>query len=188
MYKRQVGDGEGDFRMISVSEQGGQVLSVTGSRRVSSPQLNAEQAQAAAEDFLEQAGMNVTQLLSSSEDGGLAAFTFAGSENGVVYPADAVSISIALDDGSVCSYDATNYILNHTERDLGEPSISAEQAAEALPAELKAASPMLMAALTEGGGERLCYVFPCEAEDGSTVTVYVDAKTGEQTKIEIGRT
>lgn len=132
--------------------------------------------------------MNVTQLLSSSEDGGLAAFTFAGSENGVVYPADAVSISIALDDGSVCSYDATNYILNHTERDLGEPSISAEQAAEALPAELKAASPMLMAALTEGGGERLCYVFPCEAEDGSTVTVYVDAKTGEQTKIEIGRT
>ena len=65
---------------------------------------------------------------------------------------------------------------------------TAEQAAEALPAELKAASPMLMAALTEGGGERLCYVFPCEAEDGSTVTVYVDAKTGEQTKIEIGRT
>ena len=39
-----------------------------------------------------------------------------------------------------------------------------------------------------GGGERLCYVFPCEAEDGSQVTVYVDAKTGAQTKIEIGRT
>ena len=120
---------EGDFRMISVSEQGGQVLSVTGSRRVSAKQLSAEEAQAAAEEFLEQAGMDVTELVSSSEDGGLAAFTFAGSENGVMYPADAVSISIALDDGSVCSYDATEYILNHTERDLGEPAVTAEQAA-----------------------------------------------------------
>lgn len=179
---------EGDFRMISVSEQGGQVLSVTGSRRVSAKQLSAEEAQAAAEEFLEQAGMNVTELVSSSEDGGLAAFTFAGSENGVMYPADAVSISIALDDGSVCSYDATEYILNHTERDLGEPAVTAEQAAEALPDDLEAAEPKLTAALTEGGGERLCYVFPCEAEDGSQVTVYVDAKTGAQTKIEIGRT
>ena len=132
--------------------------------------------------------MNVTELVSSSEDGGLAAFTFAGSENGVMYPADAVSISIALDDGSVCSYDATEYILNHTERDLGEPAVTAEQAAEALPDDLEAAEPKLTAALTEGGGERLCYVFPCEAEDGSQVTVYVDAKTGAQAKIEIGRT
>ena len=189
---------EGDFRMISVSEQAKllsqkeksswELLSVTGSRRVSAKQLSAEEAQAAAEEFLEQAGMNVTELVSSSEDGGLAAFTFAGSENGVMYPADAVSISIALDDGSVCSYDATEYILNHTERDLGEPAVTAEQAAEALPDDLEAAEPKLTAALTAGGGERLCYVFPCEAEDGSQVTVYVDAKTGAQAKIEIGRT
>lgn len=182
-------EGEGEEpRMISVSEQGGQVLSVTGSRRVSAPKLSAEEAQAAAEDFLKQAGVEVTQLLSSSEDGGLAAFTFAGSEGGVVYPADAVSIAIALDDGSVCSYDATEYVLNHTERNLGQPAVSAGEAAQALPEALKAAEPMLMAALTEGGGERLCYVFPCEAADGAAVTVYVDAKTGEQAKIEIGRT
>lgn len=66
--------------------------------------------------------------------------------------------------------------------------MTAEQAAEALPDDLEAAEPKLTAALTEGGGERLCYVFPCEAEDGSQVTVYVDAKTGAQAKIEIGRT
>ena len=42
-----------------------------------------------------------------------------------MYPADAVSISIALDRGEVCAYDATKYILNHTERDLGEPEITA---------------------------------------------------------------
>ena len=64
----------------------------------------------------------------------------------------------------------------------------AEQAAEALPESLTALSSKLTAALTEGGSERLCYVFACEAEDGTPVSVYIDAKTGVQTKIEIGRT
>ena len=62
----------------------------------------------------------------------------------------------ALDSGEVCAYDAMKYILNHTERDLGEPEITAEQAADALPESLTALSSQLTAALTEGGSERLC--------------------------------
>lgn len=178
----------GDFRMISVSEQGGQVLSVTGSRRVRATELSIEEAQEIAAQFVEKVGLDVSEPVSSTEDGGLASFVFAGSSGGVAYPADAVSISVALDSGEICSYDATEYILNHTDRDLGEPEITAEEAAAALPESLTASTPQLTAAVTEGGGERLCYVFACEADDGSTVTVYVDAKTGEQTKIEIGRT
>ena len=180
--------GTGDFRMISVSEQGGQVLSVTGSRRVRAAELDMDEAREIAQDFLEKAGVDVTEPVSETEDGGLAAFVFAGSVDGVMYPADAVSVSIALDSGEVCAYDATEYILNHTERDLGEPAITAEQAAAALPDSLTALSSKLMAALSEGGSERLCYVFACEAEDEMPVTVYIDAKTGVQTKIETGRT
>ena len=164
------------------------MLSLTGSRRVRATELDMDEARKIAQDFLAQAGVEVTEPVSESEDGGLAAFTFAGSADGVMYPADAVSISIALDSGEVCAYDATKYILNHTERDLGEPEITAEQAAEALPESLTALSSQLTAALTEGGSERLCYVFACEAEDGTPVSVYIDAKTGVQTKIEIGRT
>ena len=178
----------GDFRMISVSEQGGQVLSVTGSRRVRAAELGMDEAREIAQDFLERAGVDVTEPVSETEDGGLAAFVFAGSADGVMYPADAVSVSIALDSGEVCAYDATEYILNHTERDLGEPAITAEQAAAALPGSLTALSSKLTAAVTEGGSERLCYVFACEAEDETPVTVYIDAKTGVQTKIETGRT
>ena len=178
----------GDFRMISVSEQGGQVLSVTGSRRVRAAELGMDEAREIAQDFLERAGVDVTEPVSESEDGGLAAFVFAGCADGVMYPADTVSVSIALDSGEVCAYDATEYILNHTERDLGEPAITAEQAAAALPGSLTALSSKLTAAVTEGGSERLCYVFACEAEDETPVTVYIDAKTGVQTKIETGRT
>ena len=178
----------GDFRMISVSEQGGQVLSVTGSRRVRAAELGMDEAREIAQDFLERAGVDVTEPVSETEDGGLAAFVFAGSADGVMYPADAVSVSIALDSGEVCAYDATEYILNHTERDLGEPAITAEQAAAALHGSLTALSSKLTAAVTEGGSERLCYVFACEAEDETPVTVYIDAKTGVQTKIETGRT
>ena len=178
----------GDFRMISVSEQGGQVLSVTGSRRVRAAELGMDEAREIAQDFLERAGVDVTEPVSETEDGGLAAFVFAGSADGVMYPADTVSVSIALDSGEVCAYDATEYILNHTERDLGEPAITAEQAAAALPGSLTALSSKLTAAVTEGGSERLCYVFACEAEDETPVTVYIDAKTGVQTKIETGRT
>ena len=178
----------GDFRMISVSEQGGQVLSVTGSRRVRAAELDMDEAREIAQDFLEKAGVDVTEPVSETEDGGLAAFVFAGSADGVMYPADTVSVSIALDSGEVCAYDATEYILNHTERDLGEPAITAEQAAAALPGSLTALSSKLTAAVTEGGSERLCYVFACEAEDETPVTVYIDAKTGVQTKIETGRT
>ena len=179
---------KGDFRMISVSEQGGQVLSVTGSRRVRAAELDMDEAREIAQDFLGKAGVDVTEPVSETEDGGLAAFVFAGSADGVMYPADAVSVSIALDSGEVCAYDATEYILNHTERDLGEPAITAEQAAAALPGSLTALSSKLTAAVTEGGSERLCYVFACETEDETPVTVYIDAKTGAQTKIETGRT
>ena len=179
---------KGDYRMISVSEQGGQVLSVTGSRRVRAAELDMDEAREIAQDFLGKAGVDVTEPVSETEDGGLAAFVFAGSADGVMYPADAVSVSIALDSGEVCAYDATEYILNHTERDLGEPAITAEQAAAALPGSLTALSSKLTAAVTDGGSERLCYVFACETEDETPVTVYIDAKTGAQTKIETGRT
>lgn len=168
---------------IWISKVGGEVCSMLSSRYVESSKLDAQQALDAAKAFLKQKGyenMKESYYLISNN---VMTANFAYVQDGVVCYSDLIKVGIALDDGSVKSFEASGYITTHHQRELPQAAVSQEQA------QTKVAEGLTILGIEKtlipdaGQHEVLCYEFECEDENGQKFIVYVDALTGEQEKI-----
>lgn len=178
-------DEDGNERSVVVTEQGGIVLSMTDACTPQDELLTLEDAEVYAKKVLKQQGYEDMEPVMGQSDKGIAMFSYAWKTNDVVCLADAVMISVSMEDGRICGYDASEYVTNHIEREIPEPAITEEQALETLPEQLIPTSSRLALFLTEGMEEIFCYEFICVNETGSGVAVYVGAMDGKQQKIEL---
>ena len=166
--------------LLGVSSRG---LEFMGrSRLVSESRLNGEEARERAEAFLEKMGYEDLVFYDESGTGFVTTFRCAPTQDGVMRPDDALSISIALDDGSVYAFDATDYSARAVELDweTGE-----DEARATLPEGVEAVSARRLILKSPGGTYLPCWELSCEDEDGGA-RVYVDARTGRQCRVELG--
>ena len=165
---------------LCVSRAG--VESMAQSRLVGACNISLEEAAEHAARFLAQHGFQDLEMSGSALQGAVAAFTFSRVEDGAVCLDNGVQIAIALDDGSVYSFNAADY--------CGEPSgvhwqVEEEEAARALPETLSLSDSRRVILKSPGKRDLACYEFTCADGEGRAVTVYVDAATGKQCKIEL---
>ena len=184
-YRSETGDGRRCYRAgdrwLTVGRGG--VESLTTSRLVGEEKLSLTQAKAAARRILRERGYEDLTLLREEQKACLALFTFARSQDEALCPDCVLRLTIALDDGSLYAFDASEY-------DASAYAVSWEleedAAREALPAALRDAecSPMI---LRSPGGEPVpCYVFTAQDEEGKQVEIAVRADTGRQYRIRVG--
>ena len=166
---------------ISVGRGG--VESYSCSRLVPEAALTMEQAEKKAEAFLKTHGYEALQLLEQSQSACLALFSYVREQEGVLCPEDPLRLSIALDDGSLYSFDATKF---DPEPIQVTWAIEEDEAREALPASLREASSVRMILRSPGGRPVPCYVFSARDEDGRAVEISVSAETGKQFRIRVG--
>ena len=93
--------------MLCVSSRG--LESMSQSRLVSTGGLGGEEARAKAEEFLESLGYEDLALSAENVSETLAIFRYAPEQDGAIRRDDYISISVALDDGSIYSFDASRY-------------------------------------------------------------------------------
>ena len=88
---------------------------------------------------------------------------------------------MALDDGSVYSFDASEYY--KTGELEGEWIISEEEAAESLAGDIKLQS--CRKVWYESAGDRMlpCYELSCTNPEGEQVKIYINAENGRQQEI-----
>lgn len=175
----------GEEQRIAVSKTDGAVLEWTLDRTPAARIVTDEEAARAALDFLTGHGFEGLVQESSEERDGLCVLSFVPQDGGAAALPRTVSVSVALDTGEPCALVAWNYY-GTAQADLQEPAVSAEDAAATLPDTLTLQSARLSVIETDSGAQLLCYELSCTAEDDSDVTVYVDAATGKQEKIELG--
>jgi hypothetical protein len=101
-------------------------------------------------------------------------------QDGALRPDDGVTVSVALDDGTVYAFDATRY--------SAEPApvtweIDRETAREKLPENVSVVSDRRVIRKSPGGTSRAQYEFVCAGAEGETVRIYIDAATGRQSEI-----
>lgn len=114
---------------------------------------------------------------------GVCTINFASMEGEATCYTDLIKVSVALDDGVVCGYDARGYLTNHKARTLEKPKLSAREAADILSDQLTVKNYQMAVIPTDGLNEAYCYEFLCEGINGENVLVYIDTQTGEEERI-----
>lgn len=167
-----------------IVDAGGKVLSMSSERAVAGS-MSDDELRTAAEDFIASAGFENMELRSAERVNDVMYTEFVCTRDGVYCLREVIRLGIAADNGGVYSYDARQYVQNHSEREIGKPAVSEDGARAALPGGLNVTDVRLACVETEGKNERLCYEFDCTDPDGRELCVCVDANTGEQFRIEL---
>ena len=160
----------------------GNVVSLSSSRIVTGD-MPAEDMEKAAKEFLTKHGFDNMHLASSECMGNLQSMRFEHLDGGVRCEKDSVRISVAADDGTVYSFDASGHYSDTQKHAKPGSIVTQTQAASALPKGLSVKPKGMVYAETAGGNERLCYEFECESKNDDTMRILVDAETGSQYRI-----
>ena len=169
----------GDVQLV-VDGQG--VESMSRARIVEESRIGEDEALKAAESFLDKQGFKALSLTEQSVEGNVARFRFCPVQGDVLLPERSLSVSVAMDDGSICSFSRDKY---SEAKAGGAWNISSQQAAETLPESLSLQQCDKVIIESEGGREHACYRLKCTNDKNETVTVYVDADTGMQSRINL---
>jgi len=165
---------------LCVSRAG--VESVSQSRLVGEVNLTDTEAQQKAEALLEHLGYGELALVEKRDSGTVSALRFARVEDGAVWPDNAVSVAIALDDGSVYSFNSADF----TTAPSGVVwALEENAAAEKLPEGFTPVSTRRVIFESDGGVPHGCFEFEGEGVRGETVRIAIDAETGAQRSIQV---
>lgn len=173
----------GDTVTVAVSKKGGKVLSMLSSHLGGESVVGIETAAKTASDFLISRGYRGMEETYHMLQDGVLTVNFAYTKNGVVYYPDLIKVSVAMDSGEVCGFEALGYISSHGDRSLPEVKVSEEEAAAKVPDSLTVEHSRLAVIPTAGGEEKLCREFVCVNGDEQQYIIYVNALSGEQEKI-----
>ena len=168
---------------ILVTERGGQVLQAVCQRSTETPRLTLEEGFAAAEDFLKKHGYRNMERTAWKNTGDALTVSFCPLQEAVRCYADEITLTVALDDGSLLSFDASGYLRNHRQRSELRPQASAEDARGLLSPALTVEEEYLSFLPMPGGGEKLCFTFRCTDAAGRRWLVFSSAATGAQERI-----
>lgn len=164
---------------LCVSRAGVESLSQT--RLVPEAKLSLEEARQIAEDFLREKGYEDLSLGSLGSSANLALMRFDRTEGDVQCLDNFIALAVALDDGSLYQFSAADYCPDPIRAVW---TVDEEQARAALPEALAESESRKVLIKSPGGRDLACYAFRGQGAEGRELTVYVDAATGEQCRIE----
>lgn len=173
----------GDTVTVAVSKQGGAVLGMLSSRQAGELKVEIEEALETAAEYLSGKGIGGMDETYYMLQDGILTVNYAFRQGEVLCYPDLIKVSVAMDTGSVCGFEATGYVSSHHIREIPQTQVSRDTAAVKVSAGLSIKSEQLAIIPTAGGEEKLCYEFVCSADDEHNYIVYVNAVTGEQEKI-----
>lgn len=177
------GETENGAFTIEVTKQGGEVLSWGADREMGAERIGREEAMELARSYLEERGLTGMEATYSIDQGNCLTVNFAYAQEKVLCYPDLVKVELAMDTGDVVGYEASGYLMNHTQREGLSPSVSREKARTVVSDQLTIQKEGLAVIPTDGEYEELCWEFQCENEDGIHYIVYVNAETGAEQKL-----
>lgn len=167
---------------IAVTKQGGEVLGFVSNREPGEAQLSPEDCVERARSFLDRRGYTNMRESYYIKQGSIVTVNFAYEQDGIICYPDLIKVGVSADNGGVCSFEARGYINCHSQREMPQVQISAEQARELVAPELEILSEQL-ALIPTDDGEKLCHEFRCAAGDDREYIIYVNAVGGGQEKV-----
>lgn len=174
--------GDNDKLSLDVTTKGGHVVWMMNNRDVKKRNLSLKGGQQKAEEFLKRRGYDSMQTVTYDDYGNEAAYTMVHQQDGVtVYP-DLVTVKVALDNGEVTAFEASEYIVNHKSRQIPQPKLTKQKALSRVNPNLKVEDTGL-ALIPVDGTDVLCYEV-LGTLGKSQYRVFINAQSGEEEKVE----
>lgn len=168
---------------MDITEQGGHPLALLVDREVETNKISLNEGLEKAKEYLEQFDYEGMEIYQSTQYSNIGLYSFLYNENGVRVYSDAIEVKVALDNGDILGFTARNYLMNHRKRDIPEPSISKEQAAEKVSQGLDIKEDHLAIINNDLQEEVLTYEFLAVLDD-DTYRIFINAMNGTEEKIE----
>lgn len=172
-----------DTYSISVTKKGGFVLEIMSMLSAGEEKLSSADAVEKAKLFLNKLGYSDMISTYSASNDGICTINFAYKQGSFICYPDLIKVSVSLTDGSITALEATDYIMNHTERNIPEFGVTPEQVMADTVDSLKVKKLSAAVIPTPGGGESYTYELFCEDSDGQHILIYKDILTGEEADI-----
>ena len=171
-------------KSIGITKKGGFLCYITNPDFTKEATISQKEAVKRAEAFLEEQGYSSMSSSYYTSFDDVCTINFAYRENGITYYADLIKVSVALDTGKVVAFDASGYLMNHTERNLPDTSLSENECRSILSSRLTVNTVSSAVIPLDSGKEKLCYEYHCyDKATNQELLVYIDRETGEEEEI-----
>ncbi len=172
-----------DAYTISVTKKGGFPLELISDITAGEIKLTQADAIEKAAVFLGNIGYYDMVSTYAAVNDGICTINFAYKQGSFVCYPDLIKVSVSMTDGKITGLEASDYIMNHTVRDIPEFSITPETAAESIPSSLRVKTISAAVIPTKSGGEKYTFELLCEDSDSRHILIYKDITTGEEADI-----
>ena len=171
----------GERYFAQFTARGGKLLLLDSYKECKDRNFNAEACIGIAEKFLAGLGYEGLEPVWVSEAGVQCDINFAYVQNGVVCYNDLVKVKVCEERGAVTGLEARSYLMNHTQRQIGAPSVSKSKIEEAAATRMEL-NGVRLALIPVEGRETLAYEIN-GTHGGSEYYAYLDAKTGRMVEL-----
>jgi germination protein YpeB len=168
---------------IDITKKGGLPLWMLNPREIPEKKLTDQQASDKAQKFLKEQGFGELTETYFLKNDNTTTITFIGvtKEGVLIYP-DLLKVKVALDNGEIVGFDAYQYIMAHSKRDIPKPKLTEEEARKKISQRLEIERVNLAIIPLPGDKEQLCYEFKGKYNK-SDYFVYINADTGNEENI-----
>lgn len=181
MYSVFYEDGKRVF--MDITERGAHPINILVEREVKEAKLSLNDGLLEAEAYLEQFGYEQMTVLQSQQFEHTGVYTFLHVDEDVrIYP-DSIVVKVALDNGDIVGLNAKEYIANHHERTIEEPTITSEEARKVVNKNIDIHEEHVAIITNDLHEEVLTYEFLGELND-ETYRIFINASSGKEEKIE----
>lgn len=175
-------DVKGDIDLyVSVTKQGGFLLTITAFGGGEGTKLNAYEGIALAESFAYDVGIKNMFSVWRQQSGNILYVNLAPIVGHVIYYSDLIKVKVDLSLGLVVGWEATNYATNHIDRTFTS-SIGIIDAQNTISSLLSIEERNLTIIPDKYVGELSAYEFICTWKD-YTYYIYIDSNTGKEVNI-----
>ncbi|MFI3229322.1 MAG: germination protein YpeB [Bacillota bacterium] len=147
---------DNEYCNAEITKQGGLLIEYSCYREITNPTLSNEECKGLAEDYATTLGYSNLTVVWVANSNSTVYVNLAYTQNDIIYYNDLIQIKIASDTGALLGIEATNYILNHTERDTLEINYTEADALAKISTKLEVET-IRLAVIPYGNTERITY-------------------------------
>ncbi|AOT70174.1 germination protein YpeB [Geosporobacter ferrireducens] len=176
-------EGKGNTIYIDISQRVGYPVYILNNRDVPKANISPKQAIKRADKFLEEKGFKNMMPTYTMRYDNVVLVNYVYKQNDIVIYPDLIKVKIALDNGEVVGFDATQFLTSNYQRDIETPKLTSAEARKkaTIRAQIEEEGQLCIIP-TDAFGEILCYEFEANYKQDKFL-VYVNANTGVEEKI-----